>query len=310
MLCLGCDDGDMTFKTFNFDQNAAPQKCGEGSLLFKIKDTEVLLLNIDPSNFKNIAKIEGAIINVSAANSLVYRNYSGTVTNAILCSGVAPANPVVTEEWIAQAGGQIKIITTESKNEEGVLTGFNHQITLVNIKFTKGDEEIIINDNLFGTYTTPLDYRFEFEDVEENTEIRKCTENDLLYKTTATESLVLDIVNDSIFNTVVDINKEIDFTNNPDNALYFNVYSGNVSNSSICSAIPPVTPVVTSRWTAVSGKLKVYTSFTDGEYRHKIYLSNVKFTRGDNTGESFTIGIPINDIADDYLIGTYITLPE
>lgn len=303
VLCVSCDDGDMTLKTFNFNQNAAPERCGENNVLFKINGTEVLLLDIDQSNFQNIVNTTGKIVAVDANTKLIYRNYSGTINATVLCAEIPPASPVVNEEWNAEAGGQIKIITTESKNESGIVTGYNHQITLINIKFTKGDEEIIITDNLFGTYTTPVGYSFDFRDAEDNARVEKCDDKNLFYKVTAQESLLIEF--DTIPFSEAVTTKTITLENNPGKRVYFNVYSGNVSNTSICAAVPPITPVVTARWTATSGNLKIVTSVqNDTVYSHKFYLSDVKFTRQDNTNQSFTVG-QLNGQPEDYLIGTY-----
>ena len=129
LLIMGCDDGDMSFDTFDFT-DAVAQKCTDGNILYKINGSEVLILDIDPSNFINAEDLQGKIIPIGTTNKVTYRNYSGTVTNSsgIICTDVPPATPTVIEEWIA-VGGSIKIITSKLLDNEGNINGYAHQIT-------------------------------------------------------------------------------------------------------------------------------------------------------------------------------------
>lgn len=297
-LLLGCDDGDMAFETFDFS-NQAQQACDDSGLIFKINQLEVLLLNIEPSNFPNaVTPPEGRIVTLNGtSNSVVYRNYSGVVTADVLCSNVPPATPTVLEEYLGDNGGTLRIITTERRDEQNVLQGYDHQITLVSVKFNNGESNIIINDNNFGVYSTPVNYTFNFGDEENEITVQKC--NSLVYKVNANESLVLQL--DSLAFPNVVGNREVSLNaTNDNNDVYFDVYSATVSTSSICDAVAPITPVINNRYTATSGKLKIETTLTDTIYTHKIFFSDVIFTNTNSSGEVIRIGQ-----SADYLFGTY-----
>jgi hypothetical protein len=298
ILFSACDDGDMTLKTFNFG-SATAQTCSNG-LLFKVNGTEALILDLQESAFANVETgPEGRTITIgTSGNTIRYRNYSGNVSSSSLCADLPPATPVVTEEWIG-IGGTIKVITTALHNNSsnpGLVTGYSHAVTLVNVTFTKEEETIIINDNDFGTITTTLDYAFEFEGAD-NT-YTSC--NDLVYRIRLNEALILDL--DGIIQNV-NGTATVDLANTLDaNNVIFNVYSANASAGNICSAIPAIAPVVTQRWYATGGTLKI-DSVLDGTntfYTHTLTLQNAVFTNSDGSGESFSR-------SGDYILGTYIT---
>lgn len=297
ILITSCDDGDMPLKSFNFgDANA--QTCSNG-LIFKINDTEALILDLQESAFANVVTgAEGRIITIgSSGNTIRYRNYNGNVSSSSLCAELPPASPVVTEEWIG-IGGTIRIITTAIVAEDNTtITGYSHSVTLVNVTFTKGEETIIINDNNFGTINTTLDYTFDFEG--NDNVYSSC--NGLIYRINQDESLILalasGIINNSNGTTTTDLSVTTDGTD-----LIFNVYSANPSSANICYGVPPISPVVTQRWYATAGTLKVDSVLdnTGTFYTHTLTLQNAVFTNADGSGETFSR-------TGDYVLGTYVT---
>lgn len=300
----GCDDGDMAFKTFNFS-NAQPQRCSNSNLIFKVQDTEVLILNLDPAALLNAETPddEPRIITVSGtgANSIIYRNYSSTVSGtAVLCSGIPPATPTVNEEWIGE--GTLQIIT-DPVLTEGVLTGYTHQIILISIRFSKSDEEITINNNLFGSVSTTLGYTFSFGTEEEPGTVYEC--NGMIFKRSTDEALQLLVENGTFTNTPGVVNLELGGIGNL-NRLIFDVYNGTITNNTLCDAIAPVTPVIEQRWNATSGIVEITTTesnVTPGTYVHTIRFIDVIFTNADNTGAMFTV-LP-NGEGNYYYFGTY-----
>lgn len=161
-LLTGCDDGDLVLESFNFN-NAPIQKCSDKTLLFKTSGEELLLLDIPASNFPNeVTPVdEPRIVTISGTNKVLYRKYSGNVSNTSICSVIPPASPSVASEWTASGGGTIQIITTEKTTidpvtNEPVLTGYNHQIKFINIQFVSTDNTFVFEEYLFGTYTTNL----------------------------------------------------------------------------------------------------------------------------------------------------------
>lgn len=161
-LLTGCDDGDLVLESFNFN-NAPIQKCSDKTLLFKTSGEELLLLDIPASNFPNeVTPVdEPRIVTISGSNKVLYRKYSGNVSNTSICSVIPPASPTVLSEWTASGGGTIQIVTTEKTTidpvtNESVLTGYNHQIKFLNIQFVSTDNIFVYEEYLFGTYTTNL----------------------------------------------------------------------------------------------------------------------------------------------------------
>lgn len=290
LLFLGCDDGDMTFQSFDFSGSSL-QRCVDSNVMYKANGTEVLILDLDESNFPNaITAINTPrIITVNTSSNIVrYRNYSGPVGNGIICSALPPASPSVSEEWIA-TGGTIAVTTVAIMDEDDntVITGYSHVITLQYITFTKGEETIIIQDNLFGSYNADVDYTFNFND--ENVVLDQCENEGLIFARQLDEALILDVDQATFFPnevTPTDTPRIMQLSN--DNSLVFNIYDGNTAISNICSAIPPLTPVNTDRWIATEGQLHISTTETDGTYFHTIELINVKFVNTSNPLETFT----------------------
>ena len=309
VLLMGCDDGDMTFNTFDFS-SVQPQSCGtESNIIFKFNGTEVLVLDLAPANFINVATgIEGRIVTIGGSNRIVYRNYSGVVGATTICSTIPPASPTVREEWQGVDGSRVKIITTEVRNDVGVLTGYTHQITLLEVRFKRGEEEITINDNLFGSYNTPLGYVFNFGlevDGIDQIGIEDC--NNLVYKKNNAEALILNLPANSYPQTEGTTEITITPNNSP---LFFRVYTGSISNSVLCDPLPPITPVLKEGWAATEGKIKINTILVDGVLKYKIYFSDIIFTNSDNSGEGFSIGEANSDgTPNDYLFGTYTPSP-
>jgi hypothetical protein len=302
-LFAGCDDGDMTFKTFDFTDEA-PIRCADDSnLLFKINDndTEVLILNIDTgAAFLNQETPDGEprIINVGAgSNRIIYRNYSAAVTQTMLCSLVS-VPPALTEEW--EGDGQLAIITDRVLDDEGRLTGYIHQITLRRITFTKqnSNEEVTITDNNFGSISISLGFSFDFEStVEAPIVLQTCNDNPLgpFFSLDGREALQLTLAPAFVNAPVGTQTIELDDTEDV-NDLLLRVYDGTVSESSICSFNPPTTPIETQRWTAAEGEIQIVTTLNDGALTHTIHLINVIFING---LEEYVVEEP------DFIIGSF-----
>lgn len=311
-LLLGCDDGDMTFKTFNFGTVQA-QRCTDRNIIYKANGTEVLILNIDPAVFVNAETGVDAprvvTLGGEGVNSIIYRNYSSNVStgaNGTLCSEIPPASPTVKEEWIGE--GTLAVETNSIVNELGVTTGFSHQIKLVSVRFRRNGEEITINDNLFGSVVTELGYTFNFGTEEEPVMIQEC--NGLVFKRNLEEALIL-AFDETVFQNVPG-ETTIDLANTADgNEVIFNVYDGPITNANICDAIPPISPVVENQWEALSGTVRIITTedtLNPGMYNHVIRFDNITF-QNVTTAETFDLFnvVVIENEAEGYLFGTHTT---
>lgn len=311
ILVLGCDDGDMTFKTFDFT-SATAASCADSNILFKIKDTEVLILELSPSALVNVSTldpvtgkdIERLVTITGTGNSITYRNYTGKVSNETLCNEIPPATPSVIDEWKGQ--GQLSIITRETKLPNGKLTGFQHQITLKNVTFTKGGETITINDNLFGTVDSKLNIVFNFvPQGADKPVVKQCSgTNGLIYTNQLNEALILSLPAGT-FPTEPTI-KPIDLKgiSNP-YLVIFKVFESNVTNDYICNTI--ITPVVKQHWQASSGQLIITTTAGSipGTLVHEIRLKDVIFSNVKNQNETFKLSDVIPASTENYLFGIY-----
>ncbi len=156
-LLQACDDGDIALESFNFD-NVLVQNCTSNNLVFKIKNNELLLLNIPSSSFANEETPDGSprVIPVNSTNKIIYRIYSGNISLSGICSILPPANPIVSNEWNA-SGGTIEIISDKLFAADGItVTGYTHNIRLVNVNFSNAENSFSFTSYIFGNYKTNL----------------------------------------------------------------------------------------------------------------------------------------------------------
>lgn len=318
LLLSGCDDGDMTFKTFSFDDSATVQRCTNSNIYYKAQDTQVLILTLNPLNLINVAS-ESEIVNgetvytprlvavtATGENRLIYRNYSGNVTSSsgVLCSAIPASSPTVLEEW--NGDGTISIITIPIM-VDGQVTRYNHIVTLVDVSFSKDDETIRILDNDFGAISTELGYDFDFGTEETPLAVTACDDNRIFVRNT-TNALVFDIDNSYFTNTTEGTEEvELDFGDTVN--LY--VYSGSITTDVVCANTPSVSPTVVSIWELTEGTVQITTDYdeTNGVYNYTIRLYDAVFTNTGGNGESFS-PLPNNESAEGYyFVGTY-SVPE
>lgn len=137
----------------------------------------------------------------------------------------------------------------------------------------------------------------------ESQSIQECTNNNLIFKIKNDELLLLDIPESSFVNTVTPTGTPREVLVNSTNRIIYRKYSGNISLGTICSLLPPASPVVNKEWNATGGKILIETNeiFDTDEvtiigYTHNITFENVSFSNPDNTF-SFTT----------YIFGDYET---
>lgn len=81
--------------------------------------------------------------------------------------------------------------------------------------------------------------------------------------------------------------------NETSSKVIYREYSDKISDNTICTAIPPVSPVVTKELNAIGGSIVITTTpitsenATDGSsritnYNHEIYFQNIRFNNGDS----------------------------
>ncbi|AXG74430.1 hypothetical protein DVK85_09370 [Flavobacterium arcticum] len=329
ILALGCDDGDISFKSFNFSSiTTVSTTCEENNLYYKINGTEVLILEISPSELYNIESEfddneertpREVTISTDGTNKITYRNYNGDVGSDNICntSGLPATSPNVIEEW---TGDGTILIETEKDFNNGKLVGYNHYITLKEITYSNSGEDIRIVNNYFGAINRVIGFSFSYGD-EEAPVVIGCddTANDRVYKTSGNDVLILNFPADTFVNEVGTL-PVIEFSaEEEDYELLFKVYSGTANSLLVCDL--DTTIDINQRWRASSGTCIIVTAESDvtpGEFRHEIRLKDVEFTRTDITsGETFTIYEVLSvENADDaeenggFLLGTYVTDEE
>jgi hypothetical protein len=305
-LLAGCDDGDLITENFNFS-TVQVQKCTTSNSLYKLNAIEALILNIDETNFPNITTAANTptVISITATGVIQYRKYSGSVNAASICDSPAPSNPVVLEEWNV-SGGKIEITTTEVFDATGTtVIAYNHNIVFKNINFIYEDKQIAYDTYDFGDYRTQV-IILPFNFASANT--IKCTTNNLIFRYSDKEVLLLDIDPTLFLNeaTAVGVPRE-KLIDNATNKVIYRVYNGSLNANFFCSSITPTSPLLSEEWIAengidsTSGIIKVETVALDlTTYEHTIKLYKTNFKNGIKQYSPAPNG--------DYIFGTYRTI--
>lgn len=333
LLLTGCDDGNMTFKTFSFSGTVAACTTDE-NILYSTNGTEALILNINRSLLENVETKKNANgdyipeeITLGSTTTLTYRNYDGTATANVIC-GSGVSTPAIIDEWTSV--GTLQVITTEYRDEDtGALLGYDHQLTIKNATLKKGDEEITIVDNLYGSVRDLLGFNFNFItaagdpipplDCKDGT----ATASPTVYLLNTTEALQLALQEKNTYFSEVTtgtVTQDIDLSVDDEDDVYFRVFAGSISANYICVTAgnpQPVSPVESQRWTAVSGTIRIisspYTDVATGETgtQHEIRFYDVVLNK--TNPASSQIFSPTNTLDEDgnpytyYLFGYYYT---
>lgn len=303
MLALnGCNDGNLIQEDINFE-DIATQSCTSNDIIFKLKEKEALLLEIPASSFVNESSTVGSpvTIYISSSNRVVYRFYDGVVALNNICETIAPATPIVTDQWSATAG-KIQIFTTAVKTLNATenstrITGYSHNIVFKNITFAKNNGTQVYETFPFGDYvtsTTTLPFLFDKT-------VQKCSSSNLVYNSTSSEALTLDIDPSLIVNAVTPLNSpRTGIIGTSTNVLSYRLFTGLLTGDYFCGSTTPATPAISQQWDAingvsgVSGTIEVTTT-TNGPsaFKHTIVLKKVTLKKGNSSfllGDNYTYG--------------------
>lgn len=303
MLALnGCNDGNLIQEDINFE-DIATQSCTSNDIIFKLKEKEALLLEIPASSFVNESSTVGSpvTIDISSSNRVVYRFYDGVVALNNICETIAPATPIVTDQWSATAG-KIQIFTIAVKTRNATenstrITGYKHNIVFKNITFAKSNGTQVYETFPFGDYvtsTTTLPFLFDKT-------VQKCSSSNLVYNFTSSEALTLDIDPSLIVNAVTPLNSpRTGIIGTSTNVLSYRLFTGLLTGDYFCGSTTPATPTISQQWDAingvsgVSGTIEVTTT-TNGPsaFKHTIVLKKVTLKKGNSSfllGDNYTYG--------------------
>jgi len=157
---VSCDDGDLQIETLDFDsatiQNCTAVTTDVANLLFKLNNSEALILELPAGSIKNevsTGQIENAV-SESGPVKITYRTFSDKIVKNYFCDEIPLTEPTVLDEIIAQ-GGKVFITTTLKEDNKT----FEHKIELSGISLVTSNDARITNltiDN-FGTVTTILE---------------------------------------------------------------------------------------------------------------------------------------------------------
>ncbi|MEC7771395.1 MAG: hypothetical protein VX798_09440 [Bacteroidota bacterium] len=158
VLLFSCSDGDLEIETIDFDSVSA-QSCSaliptSTNLLFKINDTEALILELQSGVLNNGVVGETVTTESSVPNQsqVIYRIFSDGVDNGYFCDNIPPAQPTVIDEVEAEDG----MVIIETAVDPNDATVFVHTISLSGISFVTDSGERITNLTIsqFGEVTT------------------------------------------------------------------------------------------------------------------------------------------------------------
>ena len=131
-----------------------------------------------------------------------------------------------------------------------------------------------------------------------------CSDNNLLFKLKESESLILNIPEETFTDNATETDKPIELNVSPTNQVVYTFYDGKVASGNICDLIPPATPNKKNQWKASSGVIQITTTAvkklneTDNStritgYNNNIVFKNITFDKGNGTSqfyETFAFG--------------------
>lgn len=301
LLLNGCDDGDLIQEDISFEDVAA-QNCTTNDIIYKLKDSEALILEVLGFTFPTETISQELDINTS--NRVLYRFYNGAVTSSTICETIPPATPIVMDQWTT-SGGKIIINTTAIKTTNTTdnstkITGYNHNITFKNITFVKSNGTQVYETFPFGDYiisATPLPFAF-------NKTLEQCSSSKQLYDYNSSEALILDIDPALIVNQATPLNApRTGLISDTKNKLTYRLFSGLLTGAYFCNTTFPATPAVSEEWIAVagvaneSGIVEVTTTTLGAGFKHTVVLKKAKMKKGSS---DFILG-------DNYIYGELLT---
>lgn len=302
LICVfalaGCDDGDLIVDTIDFS-DVTTSSCDENNLIFKLKESEALILDIPETTFVNDPTDPDAPIelNIDGTNRVVYNFYNGKVASDNICDLIPSAIPSINKQWFASSG-IIQISTTAVKsldetNNSTRITGYNHNIIFRNLTFTKEDGTTQFYETFpFGDYLKGIDpLPFNFNGL-----LQICSNNGQVYEFYEGVSFTLDIDPALIANEVTPINTPRIGTIGPvKNKLAYRLFNSVLRPDYFCQPTTPLVPTLKEEWLGRTGGTIEVTTTTSGPntFKHTIIFKNVTLEKDNNNfqlGNSYNYG--------------------
>ena len=269
LVCIfvlsACDDGDMTFDSFDFSE-VTSSSCTNNNLVFKVNANEALILQINetsnPFPFRNEIGSVPRVYTINASNKVIYRTYNGDITNAYFCATIPPVSPTVSTEWTTSdsSGGTIEITTTVVPSTTIASTAkYQHSIIFKNITLVNSDGATMTYETLnFGVYQTDSNVKFNFG----NTVPEMCAGTDTFFKvfdrnignepTRENINEVLELkIPTNLFPTEINGSERIFLNQSQGITAKYKIFNGDVFAANYCSATG--LPTIFEEWTAEDG---------------------------------------------------------
>jgi hypothetical protein len=301
-----CDDGDLIVDTINFDE-VATSTCPANNLLFKLKESESLILNVPKTTFKEDATVKPINLQIDATNEVVYNFYDGKVVADKICDLTPPPSPNIKTQWKASDGiieiTTVTVKSSEDTNNSTKITGYKNTIVFRNITFAKEDGTTQFYETFsFGDYLQPItQLKLDFKQV-----LNICDKTNettrFVYNYNPSESLSLDIDKDLIKNEATPVgNPRTGVVGLVKNKLVYRLYdNGVLQQSYFCQAKDPLLPTVKEEWLGIEGgTIEVTTTTVGNDFKHTIVLKNVSLKKGNS---NFRLG-------DIYKYGAFTVTP-
>lgn len=315
-----CDDGDLTQVSFEFDDSDAkscPNISENNFFIYKKQGNRALIIQLPQSKFLNQVSADLATqptpltINNSSIK-LIYREYSGEVTDNTFCSSIPTADPVVVKEYAATAG-EITITTTAITSEPDAngatsIDNFLHTLVFKDLKFDLGDANNQINESFAQvTYKTKATTFLNFAGLPS---LLSCpSDKTFLFKykadpiiTTESQALTLDLSDSDaafLFSNDAGPKTRLLSAENKLTHLFFNTTTFFLTNDYFCTIPTPATPAIIDAYTAQNGVenqtgiIEVTTLASDNGFKHTIVLKKVRLVKGSlkkEMGDEFIFG--------------------
>lgn len=312
LLLTGCDDGEMTFQTFNFSTN--PVKCELTTntyLSINATTKEVLIITFPATALLNRETLDtdgNPIPQQITLSNIEYRVYSGaTPSLSNLCTTVDNGTVNVAQRWIGS--GNVTIVTSKVPlTSESTDISYIHSVTLDDVSFVKGGETIRVLDNFLGEITTSLGFIFNFTENGSSTSTLNACSDNRLYLTIGSKALLINLPTGTFTNETRTVTYPADDTHQ----VRMRVYNGTGLNGTVvCNGA--LSPVLQQEWSTTTNSGNIVVASTEsvdtpGRYVHRIYLQdNSRLYNITGNGEFFS---PQNNDTDAdgngrYYIGSY-----
>lgn len=141
---------DSTLLSFNFGTNF--DVCTEtNTLVGNGKNEEIFQLHF-PENFQFPTTNQTQNLTLNDDFYITYNRYKSTFNSLNICT---PPTENIKEIWESKKGS-LQLLTTVSKDPSGKITGYQHQIKMIELQFNYGESTFTIADKIIGTYSIVL----------------------------------------------------------------------------------------------------------------------------------------------------------